>query len=263
MLVSSTSTHQHTNTFNTPLAYPFQTTNLAHHRKAASIYMNTPPPRALKAALFDFIGTTVKEKDPDIINKCFVKAFIENNVHIDPTALREHRGKNKIEIFEVVLKSQNLPVLLAPVLYDSFLEYVGNNISSFCEMEGAEKLFSQLRKKKIKIGLGTGLPRVLLEKIMHHLKWNKSVFDYIGTAEEVGRSRPHPDMIFDMAARTKLSDPREILKIGDTIADIQEGKNAGVMTAVILSGTQDQQDLLKEGPDFVINSLSEIEKIMI
>lgn len=244
-------------------AYPFQTTNLAITKRLPLFYMNTPPPRALKAALFDFIGTTVKEKDPDIINKCFEQAFIENNVHIDPGTLREHRGKNKIEIFEAVLKNQNLPVLLAPVLYDSFLEHVSKNIDSFREMEGAGKLFSQLRKKKIKIGLGTGLPRVLLEKIMLHLKWSRNVFDYIGVSEEVGRSRPHPDMIFDMAARTKLSDPREILKIGDTIVDIQEGKNAGIMTAVILSGTQDRQDLLKEGPDFVISSLSEIEKILI
>lgn len=216
----------------------------------------------LKTVLFDFIGTTVKEKDPEVITKCFEQAFIENNVHVDIAVLKPHRGKDKISMLEAVLKSQNLPVLLAPVVYASFVLQVEKNINNFCEMEGAVETFAMLRKKKIKIGLGTGLPRELFEKITHHLKWPKSTFQYIGITEEVGRSRPHPDMIFDMIAHLKISDPREILKVGDTIADIQEGKNAGVLTAVLLSGTQDHQDLLKEQPDFILNTLPEIETIV-
>jgi beta-phosphoglucomutase-like phosphatase (HAD superfamily) len=234
--------------------------SVAGHEKK---YTVTQHPRiSPKVVLFDFIGTTVKEKNADIINTCFEQAFIENNVQVDAAVLKPHRGKNKMDMLEAVLKSQNLPVLLAPILYTSFLLHVEKNINDFCEMEGAGNLFTMLRKKKIKIGLGTGLPRELFEKIMHHLKWQKSTFSYTGVAEEVGRSRPHPDMILDMIVHLKISDPREILKVGDTIADIQEGKNAGVLTAVLLSGTQDQQDLLKEKPDFTLNTLSEIGMIV-
>jgi pyrophosphatase PpaX len=68
-------------------------------------------------------------------------------------------------------------------------------------------------------------------------------------------------MIFDMMNRYGLT-KSEVLKVGDTTADIQEGKNAGTYTAAILSGTQDEKEILKEQPDFVIRKLSELKTLI-
>ena len=59
--------------------------------------------------------------------------------------------------------------------------------------------------------------------------------------------------------KLKISETKEILKIGDTIADIQEGKNAKVLTAVLLSGTQSEKDLIDQEPEFVLNKLMDIK----
>jgi len=56
--------------------------------------------------------------------------------------------------------------------------------------------------------------------------------------------------------------PAELLKVGDTVADIQEGKNAGVLTAVLLSGTQDEVTLIKQNPDFVLHKLTDLIEIL-
>ncbi len=69
-------------------------------------------------------------------------------------------------------------------------------------------------------------------------------------------------MILDMMNKTGVSNPAHFLKVGDTVADIQEGKNANVITAAILSGTQRKEDLEKEKPDFMIRDLSEVERIL-
>jgi phosphoglycolate phosphatase-like HAD superfamily hydrolase len=68
-------------------------------------------------------------------------------------------------------------------------------------------------------------------------------------------------MILDMMKKFRLNNS-ELLKVGDTITDIREGKNAGVLTAAILSGTQSQEELVSQEPDYVINSLSQLKDII-
>ena len=216
----------------------------------------------LCAILFDFIGTTVKEKDPEIVNNCFEKAFAENNVPVEMSFLKKQRGKDKKLIIEEILRLQNMSLSLQEKIYSSFISNLKDNIDQFCENDGAKEIFSFLKKRNIRIGIGTGLSRNIFKEICIHLAWKMDSFDYIGITSEMKRSRPHPDMIFDMMKKLRITEPNEILKIGDTIADIKEGKNAGTLTAVILSGTQNEKDLLKEKPDFVLRALTEIKEII-
>jgi phosphonatase-like hydrolase len=216
----------------------------------------------IKAVLFDFIGTTVKEADPDVINNCFESAFADNNIPVNIAALKKERGKDKKIIIENVLRSRQVPLSLIEGIYSSFKKNVISNIDKFGENDGTRDIFLYLREKKIKTCIGTGLERDVFERICQYLEWENTWFDYIGIANETGRSRPYPDMIFDMMDKLKLVNTNDILKTGDTVADIQEGKNAKVLTAVILSGTQPKATLLKEKPDFVLTSLSDIKDII-
>ena len=200
----------------------------------------------IKAVLFDFIGTTVNEKNAEVINQCFEKAFIENNVPINRAELRKDRGKDKKIIIENILRAQHWSLSLIENIYSSFKKNLVDAINQFSENDGAHEIFRYLKERNIKIGIGTGLERDVFEMILTHLKWDRTHFDYIGVANEIGRSRPFPDMIFDMMNKSGILNSAEILKIGDTVADIQEGKNAKVQTAVILSGTQPNDVLLRE-----------------
>ena len=214
-----------------------------------------------KAVLFDLIGTTVKENDPDTINNCFLKAFRDNNVIADKDLFISNRGKDKMEIIRLMLidsRENNI----ADSIYNSFNKNVENNLNNFSAAADAIQVFSYLRRQSIKIGLGTGLSRDLFEKILSHLTWDKELFDYIGIASEIGKSRPHPAMVLDMMHKCNIANPQELLKIGDTVADIQEGKNANVKTAVLLAGTQPAQELINEKPDFIFNDLIEIQNIL-
>jgi len=40
--------------------------------------------------------------------------------------------------------------------------------------------------------------------------------------------------------------------------DVAEGKNAGVVTVGVLTGTQTRQDLLAAGPDYLLESVREL-----
>jgi len=221
-----------------------------------------PHPLMIKAILFDFIGTTVKEADPDVFTRCFMKAFADNAIPITPAAFAKERGKDKKTMIGNILADLQLPLSNLEAIYDSFKNNISENVGLFCENDGLAEILYWLHEKKIKTGIGSGLERDVFDRICQHLQWDHSRFDYTGLGPETGRCRPYPDMIFDFMKKMNITDPGEILKVGDTVADMEEGKNAGVKTAVILSGTQAKQILLDANPDFVLTSLADLRSII-
>jgi len=216
----------------------------------------------IKAVLFDTIGTTVKESDPSFMSGCFIKAFAENSIQIDASDFYQYRGLDKKTAIRTILKKYGHPEKLWENTCHSFEDIIDQSIDNFSEMEMAAELFTFLKARKIKIGIGTGLPADLFQKIFDHLGWQKYSFDYIGISDVIGVSRPDPAMIFDMMNKLGISDRSSVIKIGDTIADVQEGKNAGVYTVALLSGTQKRSDIENAKPDFMISSLAEIKDVI-
>lgn len=216
---------------------------------------------AFKAILFDMIGTTVRENDPMFITNCFIRAFGEHNISVNASAIQKRRGQEKAAMITDILTELGFPQAMGPSILQQFRRNVEKGIDNFSPAEGARDIIAFMMSRGVKVGIGSGLPRDVFDHIMQHLQWNVIDFDYTGIAEETGRGRPHPDMIFDMLRKLNL-DPKDLLKVGDTIADIQEGKNAGVKTAVILAGTQPEKTLRDENPDYIILQLSELRDIM-
>lgn len=214
------------------------------------------------AVLFDFMGTTAIEKKPELIHRCFIKAFEGHDVHVADEMIRMNRGKDKKEMIATILGHYQKRKELGPFIFDSFNRSLIDNLDNFHENEGVREAIQFLKSKDIIVGLGTGFPRDIFELIFYHLGWEDFGFDYIGIAEEIGKGRPHPDMIVDMMEKFSLQ-KAQFLKVGDTIADIMEGKNAGVKTVAILSGTQGEKEIRNYQPDFVINKLVELKDIII
>ena len=215
----------------------------------------------IKAVLFDMIGTTVIENDPGFMITCFEKAFLQNNIPHDINVLIANRGKNKLQMIQASLQQKNIDPGLAPKILDDLNTIVSNNLNNFSENEYVPAVFEFLRKRKIKIAIGSGLPHLLCIQIYEQLGWSKYEISYMNDSESLGKSRPNPVMIYDMMKRLQILLPKEVIKIGDTIADIREGKNAGTYTAVVLSGTQSEDELRKENPDMILNSLKDIMNI--
>ena len=216
---------------------------------------------AIKAVLFDFIGTTVIEKDPSVITRCFVSAFKDHGVQVAASMIKAHRGKDKRNMVGIVLSEKGLPLTLTEPVLHSFQSHLQSSLDNFGTNEGADDMIRFLKERKILVGLGSGLSRDMFEAILHHVGWNENAFDYIGIAEEIGKSRPDPAMLLDVMAKLHLKND-ELLKVGDTVADVEEGKNAKVKTVAILSGTQDEKEILRANPDFKIRSLNELKQMI-
>jgi phosphonatase-like hydrolase len=216
--------------------------------------------------MFDMAGTTVNDEvdGHPLMVISMMRAFAKHGIELVPDVINKHRGKQKLEAIQTLLKevAELSPADVERVgdgVYRDFLHELESNLSSISEIDGATELFRHLRSKNIYIGVGSGFPMQIVQAIISRLGWlDKGLLDYVGSAEQVGVGRPNPKMIHDAMQRLGITDGLAVVKIGDTVVDVQEGKNAGVWTVAVLTGSQTEAQLMTAAPDYILSSIREL-----
>lgn len=132
-------------------------------------------------------------------------------------------------------------------------------------LEGVKEFLDYLKLNKQPIGIVTGNTKVKGEKILDKINLMQ-VFDVLSYAEGTkARSKIVEDAI--QMAKEKRLEFENIVVIGDTPFDIQSGKDAktngfNILTVGVTTGTFSREELEKENPDLVINSMNEYMKIV-
>jgi phosphoglycolate phosphatase-like HAD superfamily hydrolase len=83
------------------------------------------------------------------------------------------------------------------------------------------------------------------------------------TSDEVERGRPHPEMIRQLMKDVGVADPQRVAKVGDTSADLLEGKNAGCgLNIGVTQGSSTRQQLEQFPHDHLIGSVAELPGLL-
>jgi phosphonoacetaldehyde hydrolase len=252
----------------------------------------------LEAVIFDWAGTTVDYG-------CFapVQAFVEafKEFGITPTIeeVREPMGMLKHDHIETMLKM--------PRIREEWKKIYGNDwtdkdVDAVYEKSesGILKILNQfadpkpyvletieeLRGMGLKIGSSTGYTDEMMDIVVPKAEENGYKPDCWFSADAVGGyGRPYPYMIFKNMQELNLSSVEAVIKVGDTVSDIKEGKNAGVISIGIVEGSsvmalskedfdalskeeqetkrQETRKVLKEaGADYVIDDIRGLLEII-
>ena len=79
------------------------------------------------------------------------------------------------------------------------------------------------------------------------------------SSEQVQKGRPHPYMIQELMKRHNIIDPSNVCKIGDTVNDMKEGKNANCGLVIgVLTGEGTRDELIYSGADIVIDKITDL-----
>ncbi len=83
------------------------------------------------------------------------------------------------------------------------------------------------------------------------------------SSDEVARGRPYPDMILELMRRMGVSDPQRVAKVGDTPADLEEGRNAccGLIVGVT-RGTHSRDELERYPHTHLIGTVAELPTLL-
>jgi phosphonoacetaldehyde hydrolase len=106
-------------------------------------------------------------------------------------------------------------------------------------ISGVPEAVAALRRRGFRIGSTTGYTREMLDRILPVARAGGYVPDVHVTPAEAGGGRPEPWMCFAALQRMGVFPPAACVKIGDTAADIEEGRNAGMWTiGVAVTGNE-------------------------
>ncbi len=205
-----------------------------------------------KAVIFDWAGTTVDYG-------CFapVQAFVEIFRHfgIDPTMdeVREPMGMLKKDHIRTMLQMDRISSLWkekynrnwteedVESLYSMFETKLLSILEQFADPKPyVTEVVEQLRKNGIMIGSTTGYTDKMMEIVVPKAKENGYAPDFWFSPDSVNNmGRPYPYMIYRNMEAMKIQSVDQVVKIGDTVSDIKEGKNAGVFSVGVIEGSSE------------------------
>lgn len=207
--------------------------------------------------IFDLAGTTVQ--DPNIVGSCFASALAKAGVHPTAAEINANMGTPKLIAIRKMI-DQYESQADAEAVHERFRQLILDTYRTspeIAEMPGTSEVFRELRTRGFRIAVNTGFDRETTDILLGRMGWGDLVDDSI-TSDEVAHGRPHPDMVFALCQRAGI-DPKQTVKVGDTPADIGEGRSAGVGLVVAAGyGTHTLEELAGLNPDAMISSISEL-----
>ncbi|MCQ0111440.1 phosphonatase-like hydrolase [Zhouia amylolytica] len=220
----------------------------------------------IELVVFDMAGTTVDEDN--VVYKTLRKAINKTGFDFSLEFVLEHgAGKEKKQAIIDILAEANVhDTALAESAFEDFKgllkeAYDTLNVSTY---EGTKELFDSLRSRGIKVALNTGYDAKTANLLIDKLGWETGRdIDLLITASDVENGRPNADMITLIMDKLQVSDAHHVVKVGDSIIDIEEGKNAHCIYSIgVTTGAHTREQLLTANPEYIIDSLKELESIL-
>lgn len=199
-------------------------------------------PSSLQAVILDWAGTTVD-------HGCFAPVgvfqlvFERRGVPITIAQAREPMGLEKRDHIRTIAA---MPAVSAAwqaahgraLNEDDVAAMYGDTIDLQIDatrqhaqlIDGTIEAIEDLRARGLKIGTTTGYSRAVMEVLLPLAAAQGYTPDHTVTPSEVPAGRPAPWMIHANMQALDVYPPSAVVKVGDTVPDIQEGINAGVWT---------------------------------
>jgi phosphonoacetaldehyde hydrolase len=251
----------------------------------------------LKAIVFDWAGTAV-----DFGSLCpvhaFQSAFAHRGVTIKTREITRYMGLRKREHIETLLglpdiQSQWIAANQRPpqprdidALYQAAEQLLVDTAPNYATLTPfLTEAVAAARSRGLKIGSCSGYTSPIMERLAPTARCKGFMPDLWVAADQVPQGRPWPWMIFKNMQELEVCPPAAVVKIGDTIADIEEAINAGTWAVAVVESSslislkqselealpRRQRDLIlrqarkqfaEAGAHFVINNLSEFEEVL-
>ena len=205
--------------------------------------------KKVSAIILDWAGTTVDYGCFAPVN-AFVKAFEVYGITPTMDETRAPMGMEKRAHVAKMLEGERLSAQWVEKhgrahtkddidnIYREFEPVLFKTLHNYTDpIPGVLETVHRLREMGIVIGSTTGYTIEMMD-IVEACALEKGYSpDCLICPENVGAGRPYPYMIWRNLEKLRIMDIRNVVKVGDTAADMEEGKNAGCICVGILKGS--------------------------
>ena len=177
-------------------------------------------PAAVFVRVFEQIGITVSVADARQFMGLEKKQHIRSMCGLPGTTAqwREKYGRAPDEKDVEALYAETEPMMIAAITTHAD------------PIPGLLPFVDGLRERRIKIGSCTGYTAPMMAVLVPEAAKRGYTPDCVVCSSDVPAGRPFPWMCYKNAIQLQVFPFESMVKIGDTISDIQEGRNAGMWT---------------------------------
>lgn len=200
--------------------------------------------------VFDWAGTTTDYGSQAPV-QVFARTFAARGLHFDRADINAPMGMEKRAHIRAMLSTEKGTRLWESAqgrswteadidaLYEAFEATLRQVVADFSHpIPGVPETIAALRAAGLKIGSTTGYSSEIMERVAPVAAREGYAPDCIVTPDQTGGlGRPTPFMVYECMRRLNVWPAERVVKVGDTLSDIREGKNAGARSIGILTAS--------------------------
>ena len=196
----------------------------------------------LQAVIFDWAGTTVDYGSYAPV-AVFVEVFRQRGVAITPQQARAPMGLEKQDHIRAIAREPAVAEQWRTVhdrtcaeedieaMFHDSVSLQAARVADYADLiPGTLETVAACRASGLKIGSSTGYSKQVMDALLPIAAQQGYVPDAIVCPSDVPAGRPAPWMLFQNAQRLGIYPMAAVVKVGDTVPDIEEGLNAGAWT---------------------------------
>ncbi|MDR1754740.1 MAG: HAD hydrolase-like protein [Eubacterium sp.] len=142
--------------------------------------------------------------------------------------------------------------------------YMARGIYETKLTNGVYRLLKVLSRSGVRLGVATLKPDIMTERILNHFDIYK-YFEFVSAAELAPEGRNNKtDIIAHALENMNIfgTEREKTLMVGDRHHDIVGADENGIVSVGLLSGYGSRQEFVEFGANYIINKISEVEKIV-
>ncbi|WP_088231340.1 phosphonoacetaldehyde hydrolase [Bacillus cereus] len=205
----------------------------------------------MEAVIFDWAGTTV-DYGCFAPLEVFMKIFYKRGVEITAEEARKPMGLLKIDHVRALTEMPRIANEWECVfghlpteadiheMYEEFEEILFTILPQYATpIDEVKEVVASLRARGIKIGSTTGYTREMMDIVAKEAEIQGYKPDFLVTPDDVPAGRPYPWMCYKNAMELGVYPMSHMVKVGDTVSDMKEGRNAGMWTVGVILGSSE------------------------
>jgi HAD superfamily hydrolase (TIGR01549 family) len=204
-----------------------------------------------RAALLDLDGTLVDSNYQHAL--AWYRAFRRFEIVLPVWRLHRHIGMGGDQ-YVAAVAGDDVEARHGDELRDAHDEEFRPLRDECAPLEGARDLLVELKRRGHAVVLASSSNQDDLDHFLGALD-AKNVIDGYTTADDVAKTKPHPDVV--RAALEKAGTDEGVM-IGDSRWDIESAQNAGIQTICLITGGWSEQELRDHGAIAVYDSLPDL-----
>lgn len=223
--------------------------------------MTSPDP--IQLVVLDLMGTLVH--DDGLIVRAYDRALEQTGLSprspasLDARiAIEAQRGRPTLDVLTEVLDDPVRAEEATWAFDDTILEHVG----ALQPISGARDTLIALRERGIRLAVSTSLSAEVRTAILSELGWSET-FDAALSAHGDRRGHPSPDLLLEAMLDLRVDSVRQMACVGDTVADLEAGNNAGAGLVIgVLTGTHGREQLSTAPHTHLVDSVAAVPDVL-